>query len=345
MQVIELLSAAKIFAKPIQDIYTFSPPLFRLLEYLKGFPASFSQSGFYGWSSVNNWALNRNLVQLFNICDVKTHPLPYLWESTGDSAQLKLIPEPVPIIALPHNIECFAGSIPPYQQRQQILTNLASEISCLQRASEIFAISTYDQWLLDNLGLPSQLLPYWPPSLIEDWCLGIAARRAQAQSVVNPRLPLILGTTNNPPTWQGISNLTKVLSSHLNSNTSFKANIAGYGTERLVGEVNPVHFNIYGSISNQELTDLLVDCHSVIVYQDYGSGSLTKIPELLLSGVPILSNFTAARGYVGCQGIHIYNSVSELVALIGSDLDHVFSPPQRSRWHEQAFVSCIESYL
>jgi hypothetical protein len=154
-----------------------------------------------------------------------------------------------------------------------------------------------------------------------------------------------LGTIDNPPTWHGITKLIKMLSSILPANTSFRASIAGFGTERLVGNVNPNYFHVHGSISNQELTELLVDCHSVLVYQEYGSGSLTKIQELLLSGVPILSNITAARGYEGCQGIHFYHSTSDLLALLGSDLNPFFPAPDPICHYEQAFISCLQSFL
>jgi hypothetical protein len=55
---------------------------------------------------------------------------------------------------------------------------------------------------------------------------------------------------------------------------------------------------------------------AAIVYQECGSGALTKICEFLLAGVPVLANQHAARSYYNCSGVIEFASVAELPLLI-----------------------------
>ena len=81
--------------------------------------------------------------------------------------------------------------------------------------------------------------------------------------------------------------------------------IAGFGTEELCKELHerPEAVEILGPLSQKELQDQLVQTRALLCYQDDGSGTLTRITEQLIAGVPVIANRHAARSHHGLPGL------------------------------------------
>jgi len=80
------------------------------------------------------------------------------------------------------------------------------------------------------------------------------------------------------------------------------------------------------------LYELLADTRGCIVYQENGSGALTKIPELLIAGVPVIINSHAARSHHNLPGIFEFTALEQLgrqleLAAQVDNFPLVLSPP------------------
>jgi glycosyltransferase involved in cell wall biosynthesis len=104
---------------------------------------------------------------------------------------------------------------------------------------------------------------------------------------------------------------------YISKTIDFEVKIARYGSEKLINELElSSEFKIIGSLSNRDLLDVMSETTAVLIHQRYGLGSLTKIPEMLIAGIPVIANNIAARSYYDYNGIHIYNNIQELAQLM-----------------------------
>ncbi|MFM6252168.1 MAG: glycosyltransferase, partial [Dolichospermum sp.] len=143
------------------------------------------------------------------------------------------------------------------------------------------------------------------------------------------------------PTRLGILELVKKLK-NIEKNCSFEIQIAGFGTENLKNEIdNSSRFKILGTLSNQELIDVMIKTSAVLLYQSYGLGSLTKIPEMLIAGIPIIANSIASRSYFDYNGILIYENNQELAELILNQNFCLPKLPPPPTQHEYRFLDYI----
>ena len=75
---------------------------------------------------------------------------------------------------------------------------------------------------------------------------------------------------------------------------------------------------IHGRLEAAELCDLLASSEKAVVFQTRGSGALTRIPELLLAGLPVICNPHAARSAQHYDGVEIFDTDEELVSLLNT---------------------------
>ena len=92
---------------------------------------------------------------------------------------------------------------------------------------------------------------------------------------------------------------------------------------------------VRGEVADAELDEILAETKGCIVYQDNGSGALTKIPELLTAGVPVIINSHAARSHHNLPGIFEFDSFEQLgeqleLAARTNQFTQVLSPPDTS---------------
>lgn len=241
------------------------------------------------------------------------------------------------VVALPHNLESLvAGQKSDFTGRPAPLW-FEEELQSLQQCHTIFTISREEQYLLKLFGLEAEYLPYFPPKEIEEFLLKIRENRlhkAQKGQI------LLLGTAGNKPTFDGMLNRIKFFYKHLR-NQGIKLHVAGYLTENLMPHLPGAdQIYLHGTVSNEELARLMHQCSMCWIHQNISTGSLTKIPELMMAGVPILVNADAARNFHNIPGIRVYEHDEECAEYLKSDIP---SPPipEKPISHERNLIQTL----
>jgi hypothetical protein len=117
--------------------------------------------------------------------------------------------------------------------------------------------------------------------------------------------------------------------------------LAGYGTEALAGDAPP-RVRVLGGQSWEALTDLLAGAAALWVHQAPMSGALTRIPEALIAGVPVVANGWGARGHAAMDGLSVYADAAGLAAAIKALPRHVEAPDFSAA--EAAFVAALQAF-
>jgi len=246
----------------------------------------------------------------------------FLWEATHSRyAYLPLLAKELGhrVIGLPHNLESLVPANCSFLNKKTAPEWLRDEILSLACCDRVFAISREDQWLLRLHGVDAGFLPYVPPKQVNDEMLKIKKFRNSNQ---NLRDLLILGTAANHPTYLGLIDRIEFFSQ--NRHAFQTLHIAGYGTERVRDSI-PEGMNVvlHGTIGNEKLFELLSAVQVAIVHQVPTTGSLTRIPELIRAGVPVLANVNASRSFFGTPGVYTYENDKHLLKLLNEPLDKV----------------------
>ena len=234
----------------------------------------------------------------------KDQHVVFLWENTNDRDMLYLLKATGHhVIGMPHNIESLV--------RGRSIAALGAEVANLKHCDLVFTISKEEAWLLRLLGLNTHYLPYFPPHEVESFLRSVRRERERRTPSSCKKFAL-LGSATNIPTRSGMQALVDFAATQ---NLPFELIIAGYGTESLK-QVSHPRIVFRGTLSNEELEKLLMEIDGVVIYQPPTTGALTRIPEMLLAGIPVFANFDAARNYFGITGIEQYNTFDELFELL-----------------------------
>ena len=242
----------------------------------------------------------------------KGKSVTFLWEYTQDIAPFYLMKAVgAKIIAYPHNLESLVPT-----QRDNISHKLApywlyEEMERLRMCDEVWAISKEETWLLQLFGVKAKYFPYYPPKAAETEFLNI--KTARTTWITETKEYLILGSATNPPTRMGMQELINFFGSKLD--LLYIIHVGGYKSETLdyVDNSNIVY---HGTMSNDELFDLLVKVDGIIINQPTTSGALTRIVENRIAGIPVYANFGAARDFYNLPDVHVYESFEELEELL-----------------------------
>ena len=245
----------------------------------------------------------------------KDQDVVFLWENTNDRNMLYLLKATGHrVIGMPHNIESLV--------RSKSVGSLGAEVANLRHCDRVFAISREDTWLLRLFGLDAHFLPYYPPEEAESFMLSIRQKRGRREAGQR-KVFALLGSATNTPTRSGMQALVDFAATR---ELPFDLQVAGYGTESLRQVASP-QISFLGTLSNEDLEKLLVDIDGMIIYQPPTTGALTRIPEMLLAGIPVFANFDAARNYHSTDGVHVYTSMEGLfdeLASFDSDMPAPF---------------------
>jgi hypothetical protein len=240
-----------------------------------------------------------------------------LWEDTSVDHPVRLAKEHgFAVIALPQNVESLKGTV-------RSAVGLAGEATALSMADRIFCISEEESWLLANLGLSSDFLPYFPARAK---CAGlerIARRRGPGMPSGAPWV--VLGSADHPPTREGMTTLLRWVQPALRE--GIRVVVGGFGTEKLAAGFPGPGIGFLGALSGAQMEDLMAGARGLLVHQDRGAGALTRIPEALLAGVPVIASRLAARSSRGYDGISVYDTQDQLLALMRSGGGKVARPP------------------
>jgi glycosyltransferase involved in cell wall biosynthesis len=252
-----------------------------------------------------------------------------LWETTYDSILPTLARAAgYRIVALPHNLESLVSEAAFADPNHDVLTGLAMEIRRLHLADAIFTISKEERWLLEARGLGPHYLPFYPDPVLADVCSKIRrARVAQVKADGSIAGPLLLvGSSFNPATERGM----RWQLEHLRAVGWPAAGVVVIGpqTETRLADFTVPGVRILGGVTWEELTQHLTSCSAVLIHTFGGAGAVTRIPEALLAGVPIIANGNAARDRYGTPGVHVYDDPAGFHALISAALPTPSPPPR-----------------
>ena len=252
---------------------------------------------------------------IFNLPENKSFPV-ILWESTRMEYSY-VVPffksRKLKIIALPHNIESLVPGLRSGLTNKKSPYWLSEEISLLKACDFVFAISREDTLLLKQLGVKAEYLPYYPTELTIENLLKVREARVKRKCrSIRRKSILMLGSAINYPTKEGMKDRINFFSEH--PEICYDLTIAGYGTDQLKyllkGEEN---IKIPGEVTDNHLTELMIETDLLLIHQPPTSGSLTRIIESLIAGIPVTANFVSSRNYFDMNGLYTYNDDEQLI--------------------------------
>lgn len=210
----------------------------------------------------------------------------------------------VPVVAICHNLESLsAAQVKPAGQ----MTLLKKELELLSLCAAVITISREEDFLLGNMGINSCFFPYYPVAPILERLKTVREKRRSSSK----KGLLALGTVFNAPTRDGIEKLIAFWNRRGNERAGEKLLIAGYGTDSMKDQ-NSKWVEVLGPLEEEDLDGALTSVKACICYQEKGAGALTKIPEMLIAGVPVIANSRAARTYYNTAGIHEFHDFESI---------------------------------
>ncbi len=218
-----------------------------------------------------------------------------------------LYKQKIPIVGLSQNIESLSLSqLNPGNQ----LKLFNKEIKLFKKCALVITISREETFLLNNFNIPTYYLPYYPVKSIEERMLTVRERR----KLTEKKDFLIIGTVGNRVTLDGMTTFIDLWKSGRNKIKNQELLVAGYGTTKFLKAKTAGIKNIgfLGELSNQQLDDVLSSVKAMICFQEFGSGALTKIKEMLIAGVPVLANSHAARSYHEFKSVVEFSNFADL---------------------------------
>jgi hypothetical protein len=117
--------------------------------------------------------------------------------------------------------------------------------------------------------------------------------------------------------------------------------VVGLETERLRNVQRPPSVDVRGYVDNDTLDEMLISARAVLIHQRAGVGALTRIPEMLVAGVPVIASGVAARSAHEFEGVYTYEAPYELEALMRGDPLPMPPVPQRAVDAEERFVETM----
>jgi len=238
----------------------------------------------------------------------------------------------VAVVAFPQNLESLVPDLPDRViGSHPVAKALDIEVKQLANADLVVCISQEEQWLLNAFGIAADFLPYFPTAEIESALL--AVRRTKSD--VTPRRLLVLGSAGNPPSREGLVRLVQRLV-RLRGRFTHEIHVAGNDTDVLRPQFDP-RVRVHGRLDLAPLSELMASSEKAVVFQTRGSGALTRIPELLLAGLPVICNPHAARSAQQYDGVEIFDTDEELVSLLNARAP-MPCPPDRPVQAEQRLL-------
>lgn len=240
----------------------------------------------------------------------------------------------IPIVAICHNLETLSREQIEYSCQREMFTY---ELDLLSKCDLIVTISKEETYLLRNFGMSPVYLPYFP---LKQTLARLEVIRSKRQGEVKSNY-ILFGTVYNFPTLDGMKRVIMTVAGDRILHDD-RLIVAGFGTNQLSGFVDDSRIEVRGDLTEAELDELLTTVKGCIVYQDSGSGALTKIPELLTAGVPVIVNSHAARSHHNLPGIFEFTTLEQLsqklaAAAATDSFPDALSPPDTASLTKRIF--------
>lgn len=264
-----------------------------------------------------------------------SEPAVLLWEYTASPLASDLARRfRLPVVALPHNIEALVKDERLlYTRSTDLVKRLRKELNLIRRCHRVYVISRHDQWFYQQFGVSPEYLPYFPDP---DRYGELSVVRQERRSSAGGAFVLVLGSAQYPPIRKGMEHLLRALV-RSNMATRMSIRVAGFGTEALRQEFQDTGLHIEGTVSVERLRELQKGARVLLSSSQEGSGALTKIPEALIAGIPVVANPMAARSAEHLEGVYVYDSFEELGHLLQQDFK-MPPMPERPYTYEKRFV-------
>jgi glycosyltransferase involved in cell wall biosynthesis len=270
-----------------------------------------------GWRWLRRWG--RNSLRFRNALKTGKDLRLLLWENTrpvGYLSPLLAREAGLPVYAAPQNIEALARGRIIRRPSDYPLAEVCAEMAALRLADHVDAICQTEQWFMAHHGIVAGFLPYHPPRPVREQMLKVRQQRMEKPD--SGRF-LIMGTTTNPPTRQGMVALLKMLSQDQAADSP-AVDVIGTGTDTMRSEFSHPRFHFHGRVSAEKLDELLAGASATLIHQPLATGALTRVAELLMAGVPVIANPVAARSTGHHTGVHVFEDEAGLLALGRSSL-------------------------
>lgn len=243
-----------------------------------------------------------------------------------------------PTICVPQNIE----SLVPGQRNALARSDwddVSQELHLLSRMKACFCICPEDAAILRSVQGHVDVLPYYPSRDFLPFLLDIREQRRQRPSASGHIL--ILGTAGNLPTLAGMTELLVTLR-HSSPKPSVPIIVAGHMTDALKAAFGDV-CDIRGSVSQEDLRDLMIQAKCVLVNHTATTGCLTRVVDALIAGIPVLCNPYGMRGHSLQQGIVVFDSPAEGITRAMEEAFVMPPLPRRPLEAENRFRAYIQS--
>ena len=243
----------------------------------------------------------------------------------------------IKVVALVHNIESLSGT----QIRQgRQMRFLSRELELFRKCDLLVTISREETFLLQNLGCNVVFLPYFPIKAIRERLLEIRQERQAHQK----HGLLMLGTAANSATAEGMRAVLRAWGERDAQRPRETLIVAGYGTEQLSDGNAPEGVTFLGTVSDRKLEQLETSVRAALCWQIRASGALTRVPELLIAGVPVIANSLAARSYYHLDGVIEINSLQDIgLALAAADQYNESGIPAVTQPDTDILLSALEA--
>jgi hypothetical protein len=240
-----------------------------------------------------------------------------LWETTYDTVLPSMaLAAGFRVIAVPHNLESLVSEQVFANHHYDPSADLAAEVRRLSLAESVFTIAKEERWFLEARGLAPDYLPYFPDATLRRECDAIRSKRvirSKPDGTVDGPL-LLLGSAFNPATARGMATQLDWISEL--KDTALSVVVAGPETDALFGSRRSAGIRVLGRLSRLHLVELLESCSALLIHTSGGAGAITRIPEALLSGMPVVANPNAARDQYGTAGVSVYSTPDEFRELV-----------------------------
>jgi glycosyltransferase involved in cell wall biosynthesis len=266
---------------------------------------------------------------------VRRHPDSRLiiWETTYDDVMPYVARRRGKrLLAVPHNLEALVSGKVFANHAYNPLADLAAEIRRLGRADAVFTISREERWLLEARAVAARYLPFYPEPALEKECLAIR----EARPAPNAAQPLLLiGSAFNTATAEGMRRQLEWL-----RGAARHVVVVGPQTDRILGDFASNRVSVLGTVPRERLAEIMTASAALLIHTKGGAGAVTRIPEALLAGLPVIANANALRDCHGTAGTYRYETREEFLRLAAQPLP-VPPAPARPSHDEALFQSTL----
>lgn len=215
---------------------------------------------------------------------------------------------------IPHNIEFMI----PYSKNKYFKSQMhlcKYELSVYKDCLCVFCISNFDKAILDCYSIKTSILSYYPTIEDVNFFIDIKDKRQSSSKEYS----VLFGSANNPPTRLGME---RFILNFIENNRRDKLVIAGLGTEVFKKYENDI-VKVFGTITNDELRDILVKANSIIINPLQTTGFLTKIVEFNIAEIPM---FIFGKSYIQGQnlteyGVYCVDSIEDFYKILNESLE------------------------